>query len=120
MVLEASGGPAAQTVERVFREEQGRILATLIRIFGDFDLAEDALQEAFIAAVEHWSVEGIPANAAAWITTTARRKALDRLRREKTQSKLQDRLEVEFEQDGGLAVEPETPDLLRLIFTCCH
>jgi RNA polymerase sigma-70 factor, ECF subfamily len=59
------GGPAAQTAERVFREEYGRILATLIRIFGDFDFAEDALQEAFISAVEHWNTEGAPSNAAA-------------------------------------------------------
>ena len=109
-------GPAAHTVERVFRDEYGRILATLIRIFGDFDLAEDALQEAFIAAVEHWPAEGIPHNAAAWVTTTARRKALDRLRREHTQSKLRDQLE----QDASTPMEPDEPDLLRLIFTCCH
>jgi RNA polymerase sigma-70 factor, ECF subfamily len=116
--VQASGGPAAQTVERVFREEYGRILATLIRIFGDFELAEDALQEAFISAVEHWQVEGIPRNAAAWLTTAARRKALDRLRREHTQSRLRD--QIEQEQDVEQPMEPDEPDLLRLIFTCCH
>jgi RNA polymerase sigma-70 factor (ECF subfamily) len=112
------GGPAAQTAERVFREEYGRILATLIRIFGDFDFAEDALQEAFISAVEHWNTEGAPSNAAAWLTTAARRKALDRLRREHTQSKLRD--QIEREQEAGTPMEPDEPDLLRLIFTCCH
>src|SRR5579871_2519420 len=80
----------AQAVERVFREQYGRILATLIRVPGDFEFAEDALQEAFIAAVEHWQIAGIPDNAAAWLTTAARNKALSRLRRESTQSKLRD------------------------------
>jgi RNA polymerase sigma-70 factor, ECF subfamily len=110
-------GPAAHVVERVFREEYGRILATLIRIFGDFDLAEDALQEAFIAAVEHWQA-GIPDNAAAWLTTAARHKALSRLRREHTQTKL--RGQVTQELEAGTLMEPDEPDLLRLIFTCCH
>jgi len=74
--------PTAQAVERVFREQYGRILATLIRVLGDFDIAEDALQEAFIAAVEYWQTTGTPDNAAAWLTTTARNKAVSRLRRE--------------------------------------
>ncbi|HEV8635426.1 MAG TPA: RNA polymerase sigma factor [Chloroflexota bacterium] len=111
-------GPAAHAVERVFREEYGRILATLIRVFGDFDLAEDALQEALIAAVEHWTTEGNPDNPAAWLTTAARNKALSRLRREHTQSKLRDR--VTHELEAGTLMEPAEPDLLRLIFTCCH
>ena len=114
----APGGPTAPTVERVFREEYGRILATLIRVFGDFDLAEDALQEAFLSALEHWHAEGLPANAAAWLTTAARRKALDRLRRQQTQGKLRERIEQELE--AGDAMETDQPDLLRLIFTCCH
>jgi RNA polymerase sigma-70 factor (ECF subfamily) len=111
-------GPAAHAVERVFREQYGRILATLIRVFGDFDLAEDALQEAFIAAVEHWPTEGNPDNPAAWLTTAARNKALSRLRREHTQSKLRD--QVKHELEAGTLMEPAEPDLLRLIFTCCH
>jgi len=110
--------PTAQTIEQVFRQEYGRILATLIRVFGDFDVAEDALQEAFIAAVEHWHVGGIPDNAAAWLTTTARNKGLSRLRRERTQSKLRDQVKLELE--GPTLVAPDEPDLLRLIFTCCH
>jgi RNA polymerase sigma-70 factor, ECF subfamily len=111
-------GATAQAVERVFREQYGRILATLIRVFGDFDLAEDALQEAFIAAVEYWQTAGIPDNAAAWLTTTARNKALSRLRRESTQSKLRDQVKSELEIATLMA--PDEPDLLRLIFTCCH
>ena len=111
-------GSTAQAVERVFREEYGRILATLIRVFGDFDLAEDALQEAFVAAVEHWQTAGIPDNAAAWLTTAARNKALSRLRREHTQSKLRDQVKRELEV--ATLMGPDEPDLLRLIFTCCH
>ena len=73
-------GATAQTVERVFREEYGRgRTATLIRVFGDFDLAEDALQEAFIAAADHWPAVGVPDSPAAWLTTAARNKALSRL-----------------------------------------
>src|SRR5262252_10365467 len=107
-----------QAVERVFRHEYGRILATLIRVFGDFDLAEDALQEAFIAAVQHWQTAGIPDNAAAWLTTAARNKGVSRLRREHTQSKLRDQAKRELEDPTLMA--PDEPDLLRLIFTCCH
>src|SRR5918912_1977399 len=110
--------PTAQAVERVFREQYGRMLATLIRVFGDFDLAEDALQEAFVAAVEHWQTAGIPDNAAAWLTTAARNKALSRLRREHTQSKLRDQVKRELEV-ATLMGQVE-PDLLRLIFTCCN
>jgi RNA polymerase sigma-70 factor (ECF subfamily) len=111
-------GPTAQAVERVFREQYGRILATLIRVFGDFDLAEDALQEAFMAAVGHWQTTGIPDNAAAWLTIAARNKGLSRLRRERTQNKLRDQVKTELEIATLMA--PDEPDLLRLIFTCCH
>src|SRR5580704_7999823 len=71
---------AARTLVRLFRTESGPVLATLIRLLGDFQLAEDALQDAFAAAVETWSMEGLPASPGAWLTTTARRKAFDRLR----------------------------------------
>ncbi|MBV8087339.1 MAG: sigma-70 family RNA polymerase sigma factor, partial [Chloroflexi bacterium] len=114
----APTAPVEQAVERVFHEAYGRILATLIGIFGDFDLAEDALQEALIAAAEHWAVEGLPDNPAGWLTTTARRKALDRLRRDAVQSKLREQLERE--QEVGAVTAPNDADLLRLIFTCCH
>ena len=116
--MEAAEQPTAQLVEQVFRHEYGRILATLIRVFGDFDLAEDALQEAFIAAVQHWQTAGIPDNAAAWLTTAARNKGVSRLRREHTQSKLRDQAKRELEDPTLMA--PDEPDMLRLIFTCCH
>jgi RNA polymerase sigma-70 factor (ECF subfamily) len=111
-------GPTVPAVERVFREEYGRVLATLIRVFGDFDLAEDALQEAFIAAADHWPRAGIPENPAAWLTTTAHNKGVSRLRHERSQSRLRDRVKRELET--GTPMEPHGPDLLRLIFTCCH
>lgn len=115
----AGSAPAVeQAVERVFRESYGRILATLIGILGDFDLAEDALQEAFIAASDHWPVEGLPDNPGAWVATTARRKALDRLRRNAVRSKLRNQLEHE-QQASAVTADGDT-DLLRLIFTCCH
>ena len=112
------------TVDAVYRSDWGRIVATLIRQFGDFELAEDAAQEAFTAAVDQWRTEGIPDSPRAWIIQTAKHKAIDRLRR---QTRLQEKLEA----DPDFASEPivETPNLdfdeipddrLRLIFTCCH
>jgi RNA polymerase sigma-70 factor (ECF subfamily) len=112
------------TVDAVYRSDWGRIVATLIRQFGDFELAEDAAQEAFTAAVDQWRTEGIPDSPRAWIIQTAKHKAIDRLRR---QTRLQEKLEA----DPDFASEPivegpslnfdEIPDdRLRLIFTCCH
>ncbi|HEX5415982.1 MAG TPA: RNA polymerase sigma factor [Chloroflexota bacterium] len=112
------GGPTERTVEGIFREEYGRILATLIRVLGDFDRAEEALQDAFIAAVEHWPAAGIPVNARAWLLATARRKAIDRLRHEQTLRRAHE--QVEREQEGGMFAEPSESDRLRLLFTCCH
>ena len=119
-----SGDPAA-TVERAFREEQGAVLATLIRYLGDFQLAEDAVQEAFAAAVATWPRDGLPANPGAWITVTARRKAIDRLRRERATADRTARL-AELARLDAQEHRPEaedsavTDDRLRLIFTCCH
>jgi RNA polymerase sigma-70 factor, ECF subfamily len=118
---------ATAGVERAFREESGRVLATLIRhLGGDFQLAEDALQDAFAVALSAWPRDGEPANPGAWITTAARRKAIDRLRRERA---LQDRLPIlhrlmELDRDDEDA-RPEDDsavgdDRLRLVFTCCH
>jgi RNA polymerase sigma-70 factor (ECF subfamily) len=113
------------TVERAFREEQGGVLATLIRHLGDFQLAEDAVQDAFTAAVATWPRDGVPANPGAWITVTARRKAIDRLRREQATADRAARLaelarldarEEPVEEDES----PVLDDRLRLIFTCCH
>jgi RNA polymerase sigma-70 factor, ECF subfamily len=108
-------------VERVFREESGQAVATLIRLLGDFDLAEEAVQEAFLVAVERWPGAGMPDRPGAWIITTARNKAIDRLRRERG---LADRratlalLETARGQDTEM--HTITDDRLRLIFTCCH
>ncbi|HET9084693.1 MAG TPA: RNA polymerase sigma factor [Candidatus Limnocylindrales bacterium] len=120
-------------VDRVFREEQGKAVAILIRVLGDFDLAEEAVQDAFIAALEIWPDRGVPANPGAWITTTARNRAIDRLRRrrrlrEKTEELAREHaIEAELEAIGpggyaeGAMQDMTIPDdRLRLIFTCCH
>ena len=116
--------PAA-AVERVFREERGAVLATLVRRVGDFGLAEDAVQDAFAAAAAAWPADGVPANPAAWITTTAQRKAIDRLRRERAAAGRAGRLAelVRLEAQGHPDEEEASmirDDRLRLIFTCCH
>jgi RNA polymerase sigma-70 factor (ECF subfamily) len=108
-------------VERVFREESGQAVATLIRLLGDFDLAEEAVQEAFLVAVERWPGAGMPDRPGAWIITTARNKAIDRLRRERG---LADRRATLALLETARGQDPEmhtiTDDRLRLIFTCCH
>jgi RNA polymerase sigma-70 factor (ECF subfamily) len=118
---------ANETLERLFREEYGRIIATLIRLSGSFDLAEEALQEAFASAVTNWEKDGTPGNPGAWLTTVAHRKLLDAVRREKTKNDKQSELEYEahrLQPDNEPAVFDETveypDDRLRLIFTCCH
>ena len=125
MAIEA----AHDVVDRVFREEQGRAVATLIRVLGDFDLAEEAVQDAFISALETWPQRGVPDNPGAWITTTARNRAIDRLRRrkrltEKTEQLARDAsIEIDLRAiDAGPAEDdmPIADDRLRLIFTCCH
>src|SRR5262245_50534495 len=118
---------ASESLERVFREEYGRIVATLIRLSGSFDLAEESLQEAFAVAASTWKTEGIPRNPGAWLTTVAHRKLLDTLRREKTRADKQPDLEYEvgrlqpYDEQvlSGESME-YTDDRLRLIFTCCH
>ena len=112
--------------ESVFREESGRIIATLIRLAGSFDRAEDALQEAFTSALATWPRTGIPTNPAAWLMTTAQRKLIDHGRRERTQREKEDSVRYEIEAFRP-ATEPELEtamhlpdDRLRLIFTCCH
>jgi RNA polymerase sigma-70 factor, ECF subfamily len=118
---------AKAAVESVFREQSGRIVATLIRISRSFDPAEEAMQEAFAAALASWPVKGLPENPAAWITATAHRKLIDRSRREPTQQDNQDSLQYETEVAKQPAEEENEEnfmhlpdDRLRLIFTCCH
>src|SRR5207342_3351635 len=111
------------TIESLFRQESGRILATLIRISGSFDLAEEAMQEAFATAVSHWPAKGVPGNPGAWITSVAHRKLVDHSRRERTRREKQGPLLYEtpttYEPDMTmLEAEPITfpDDRLRLIF----
>jgi RNA polymerase sigma-70 factor, ECF subfamily len=112
------------TVEAVFRSESGRIVAGLIRISHSFDLAEEAMQDAFAAAVVSWQTDGIPENPGAWITATARRKLIDYARREQTRRNNEDQLLYEYEsRSNTINQEMDRPfedDRLSLIFTCCH
>ena len=114
---------ANETVDRVYRSDWGRIVATLIGSFGDFDVAEDAAQEAFAAAVRQWPAEGIPDSPAAWIIQTARHKIIDRLRR---RQRFQEKVEsYKYEiptitEQPALEIGEIRDDRLRLIFTCCH
>src|ERR687888_2014448 len=118
--------PVSLAVAVAFRDERAMVLATLIRQAGDFQLAEDAVQDAFEAAVMQWRRDGIPANPGAWITTIARRRAIDRLRRERSITDRAERLAELTRLDSGHS-EPSmdeqstiVDDRLRLIFTCCH
>jgi len=114
-----------QAVEEVFRREAGRVLATLIRLLGDFDLAEEARQEAFTAAMEQWTA-GVPANPRAWLINTGRNKAIDRIRRDVVfRTKIFDRELASAEAEAATAFDETDEaafgdDRLRLIFTCCH
>jgi RNA polymerase sigma-70 factor (ECF subfamily) len=107
-------------VEELFRNEHGRILATLIRLLGDFDVAEDALQDAVAVALEQWPTAGTPANPVAWLVSTARHKAIDRLRRRARLAQKQDEIARHIELTAFDQEAPVPEDRLRLIFTCCH
>ena len=115
---------ARETVEAVYRTESRHILATLIRLLSDFDLAEDALHDAFRAALEKWPQEGVPANPRAWLVSTGRFKALDAIRRrvrfDASQAAIAERLYAEARETAPLDDENIEDDRLRLIFTCCH
>ena len=118
----------SNTIEAIFRRESGRIIATLIRIAGSFDVAEEAMQEAFTAALTTWPEKGLPQNPAAWITAVAHRRLIDHSRRERTRREKQEPLiyetptahqpEAEVQLDADEMEYPD--DRLRLIFTCCH
>lgn len=120
-----TGSDEGGAVERVFREAHGQAVATLVRVFGDITLAEDAVQDAFVVASQRWKTHGIPPNPAGWIVTTARNRAIDRLRRSTRGRELEAQIallagsrsdvEEDVKQDG-----PVDDDRLRLIFTCCH
>jgi RNA polymerase sigma-70 factor, ECF subfamily len=114
-------GEADRAIDRVFRAESGRVVATLIRVIGDFELAEEAVQDAFVAAIERWPAEGIPRNPGAWITTVARHRAIDRVRRNARyleKAETAQRLQALESLGDDMTEIPD--DRLRLIFTCCH
>ena len=120
----AAGAGARETVDAVYRADSRRVLATLIRLLGDFDLAEEALHDAFTAAVEHWPRDGVPANPRAWLVSTGRFKAIDGLRRrarfDASLVELARRLDAENDDSAAPDEESVEDDRLRLIFTCCH
>ena len=111
--------PVTELIERLYRDESRRVLATLIRLLGDFDLAEEALHEAFRSAVEQWPQGGVPDNPRAWLVSAGHFKAIDNLRRQRRFQPLDEQIELPDESDaeGGELLED---DRLRLIFTCCH
>jgi len=114
--------PAIQTseIERVFRTEYGRAVAVLARVFGDIDLAEEAVQDAFTAAVQRWPSTGLPPSPVGWIITTARNRAIDRLRRESSREDRHAQAALLHARDEPAEEDVVRDDRLRLIFTCCH
>lgn len=117
-------GSVLRTIDEVYRAESRRVLATLIRLLGDFDLAEDALQDAFAAAVQQWVRDGVPSNPRAWLVSAGRFKAIDRIRRrarfDSALEEVADRLGGGASAPDGFGDEEMSDDRLRLIFTCCH
>ena len=110
----------APDIERVFREQYGRAVSVLVRVFGDIDVAEEAVQDAFTAAVQRWPSTGPPPSPAGWIITTARNKAIDRLRREASRDDRHAQAALVHARDEPLEEGAVRDDRLRLIFTCCH
>lgn len=128
-----SAEQARAAVDAVYRAESRRVLATLIRLLGDFDLAEEALHDAFVAAVERWPEDGLPANPRAWLVSTGRFKGIDTLRRrarfDASRTELARTMETGVKDAAGWGVDDDvadsvedsvTDDRLRLMFTCCH
>ena len=112
--------PALADIERVFREEYGRAVAVLTRVFGDIDVAEDAVQDAFTEAVRRWPEAGLPPSPAGWIIATARNRAIDRLRREAARANKHAQAALLHAREQPLQEGPVRDERLRLIFTCCH
>src|SRR3954454_9847057 len=112
------GGTAA--VERVFREEYGRLMASLVRRFGDIDIAEEAAGEALVAALEKWPESGVPPNPGGRLTTTAGNRAIDRIRREKQRDAKHQAAWMYYDDTPHESTGPVEDDRLRLLFTCCH
>src|SRR3954451_6866935 len=118
--------PAADDarVAQTFREEFGRAVATLVRLFGDIDVAEEAVQDAFAIAVQRWPETGVPPSPGGWIVTTAKNRAIDRFRRESSRHDRQvqalDLTATDPEEEGSMTSDPVRDDRLGLIFMCCH
>ena len=110
----------ASEIERVFRAEHGRAVAVLVRVFGDIDVAEEAVADAFTAAVQRWPADGLPPSPAGWIITTARHRAIDRLRREASRADRHAQAALLHARDEPIEEGPVRDERLRLIFTCCH
>jgi RNA polymerase sigma-70 factor (ECF subfamily) len=118
--MPAAPAPRVSEIERVFRAESGRAVAVLVRAFGDIDVAEEAVQEAFAAAVQRWPSSGLPPSPAGWIITTARNRAIDRLRREASREERHAQAALLHARDEPAEEGAVGDDRLRLIFTCCH
>lgn len=112
--------PTAGDIERVFRGEYGRAVAVLVRLSGDVEVAEEAVQDAFVEAVARWSRDGLPPSPVGWIITTAKRRAIDRQRREASRAHREERAAHDWRSETVVAEEEWPDDQLRLIFTCCH
>ncbi|MEW1836302.1 DUF6596 domain-containing protein [Microbacterium sp. NPDC079995] len=112
--------PAADHITRAHREEWARVVAGLARRFGDLELAEDAAADAFVAAVEHWPREGVPPNPGAWLTTTATRKAIDRVRRDSQRGRKHDEAQLLVDDEPRAPIGDVDDDRLRLLLVCCH
>jgi RNA polymerase sigma-70 factor (ECF subfamily) len=120
LVPVAPGEASAPDIERTFRLSSGKAVATLARLFGDVDVAEEAVQDAFVVAVQRWPTAGVPPSPAAWIITTAKNRAIDRLRREASRGDRYAQAALVHQRDEPQEVGPVKDDRLRLIFTCCH
>ena len=121
MTLAGPRVPSEPEIDRVFRREYGRAVSVLVGAFGDIDLAEDGVQDAFVIATVRWREDGLPPSPAGWIITTARRRILDRLRREASRAGRQEQAAALLDPSAAMEEESGVPDeRLRLIFTCCH
>ncbi|RBM19574.1 RNA polymerase subunit sigma-24 [Prauserella sp. PE36] len=112
--------PSTADIERIFREEYGRAVSVLVRVFGDLDLAEEAVQDAFAAALRAWPESGLPPSPAGWLITTARNRTIDRLRRESSREDRHAQAALLYSRDEPAEEGPVRDERLRLLFTCCH
>ena len=124
MSVDDSNAHSREKVDAIYRAESRRVFATLVRILGDFDTAEEAMHDAFASAIEQWPRDGIPANPRAWLVSTARFKAIDAIRRkarfDESLGEIARRLESQSSEDAMPDLDGIEDDRLRLIFTCCH